>query len=65
MYIKPKKQYGKNFLPYTFFINFTNSYQQPKCITANKIKKLQKFQSRPVSITITKSSAVSALVLNV
>jgi hypothetical protein len=31
----------------------------------NKIRKLQKFQSNPVSITATKSNAVKALVLNV
>jgi hypothetical protein len=48
-----------------FSTSFKYSNQHPKCITVNKIKKLQKFHIRPVSITATKSNAVKALVLKV
>ncbi len=41
------------------------SIQQPKCMMLNKIKKLQWFQSKPASITITNTTAVNALVLKV
>jgi hypothetical protein len=43
--------------------SFWYSYQQPKCMMEKRIKKLQTFQSNPNSMTATKNSEVSALVL--
>lgn len=54
-----------NLFPLIFFNILTNSYKHPAMMKINKEMKLKAFINKPVSITITNTNAVNALVLNV